>query len=122
MVEKLVEVGILFYFYGKLLSKRQYLVVDLFYIHDLSLAEIGEELGITRQGVYDALKRAEIKLYQYEDRLGLVNKFRNNHNQMEEILKITEEIKALAKKEANSLVIDKINLIENKVAKILKNS
>lgn len=112
----------MFDFYGKLLSKRQYLVVDLFYIHDLSLAEIGEELGITRQGVYDALKRAEIKLYQYEDRLGLVNKFRNNHNQMEEILKITEEIKALAKKEANSLVIDKINLIENKVAKILKNS
>ena len=61
MVEKVVEVGVLFDFYGKLLSARQLSVIELFYIYDLSLAEIGEELNITRQAVYDTLKRADRK-------------------------------------------------------------
>ena len=78
MVEKVVEVGILFDFYGKLLSSRQLGVIELFYIHDLSLAEIGEELDITRQAVYDTLKRAERKLYNYEKNLNLVNDFKKN--------------------------------------------
>lgn len=54
---KIVEIGMLFDFYGKLLSEKQYQVVELYYIHDLSLTEIGEELSITRQGVFDTLKR-----------------------------------------------------------------
>jgi len=55
MVEKLVEVGILFDFYGKLLSEKQYMAIELYYNHDLSLTEIGDELGITKQGVSDIL-------------------------------------------------------------------
>ena len=45
MIEKLVQVGILFDFYGNLLTKKQYLAIDLYYINDLSLAEIGERIG-----------------------------------------------------------------------------
>lgn len=96
MVEKLVEVGILYDFYGKLLSDKQYSAIELYYIHDLSLAEIGEELNITRQGVFDTLKRAENKLYEYEEVLGLVNKFNNRHRDIQNILKITSEIYDIA--------------------------
>lgn len=87
-----MEVGILYDFYGKLLSERQYLAVELYYIHDLSLAEIGEELNITRQSVFDTLKRAENKLYEYEDILGLVEKFNCRHRDIQEILKINNDI------------------------------
>ena len=87
-----MEIGILYDFYGKLLSDRQYLAIELYYIHDLSLAEIGEELNISRQSVFDTLKRAENKLYEYENVLGLVNKFNSRHRDIQEILKINNEI------------------------------
>lgn len=94
MVEKLVQIGILFDFYGKLLSKRQYSIVELFYLQDLSLSEIGEELNITRQGVYDTLKRAEENLYRYEDTLGLAAKFNENHKIIKDILKASRDIRS----------------------------
>lgn len=96
MVEKLVEIGILYDFYGKLLSERQYTAIELYYVHDLSLAEIGEELNITRQSVFDTLKRAESKLYEYENNLGLVSKFKNTNRDIQKILKITNEIYNIA--------------------------
>ncbi|MFA5575781.1 MAG: sigma factor-like helix-turn-helix DNA-binding protein [Tissierellaceae bacterium] len=97
-MEKLVEIGILFDFYGRLLSKRQYLAVEFYYVHDLTLGEIGEELDITRQGVFDTLKRAEQKLYKYETELGLVKKFYDSHESLEEIIMISNEIMDLANK------------------------
>lgn len=96
-MEKLVEIGILFDFYGKLLSERQYLAIELYYLHDLSLGEIGEELNISRQGVYDTLKRAENRLYEYEDTLGLVKKFTFNKEKIKTILKYSHEIESVAK-------------------------
>lgn len=92
MFEKIVEIGILFDFYGKLLSKKQYLCIEQYYIHDLSLAEIGENINISRQGVYDNIKRAEEKLYGYEEKLRLIYRFKNNNKNINEILKIVDEI------------------------------
>lgn len=92
MVEKLVEVGRLFDFYGRLLSDTQYSSIKLYYIYDLSLAEIGEELNITRQGVFDAIKRGEQKLYNYEKKLKLVGKFESNHENIKEIIDYSKEI------------------------------
>jgi hypothetical protein len=86
MFEKVVEIGLLFDFYGKLLSDKQYMVIELYYIHDLSLSEIAEQLNISRQGVYDILKRAEGHLHKYEERLGLVRKFNSNKEKIKEIL------------------------------------
>ncbi|RKD34407.1 YlxM family DNA-binding protein [Thermohalobacter berrensis] len=98
MYEKVVEIGLLFDFYGKLLSERQYIIIEMYYLHDLSLAEIGEQLKISRQGVYDILKRAEDKLYSYEDKLGLVKKFQDNKKKLKKILdyanKVNEELTA----------------------------
>ena len=90
MVEKLVEIGSLFDFYGKLLSEKQYLVIELYYINDLSLTEIGDELGVTRQGIFDLLKRAEQNLYKYEEKLGLVNKFYSKDTNIRNIINISE--------------------------------
>ena len=92
MFEKIVEIGLLFDYYGGLLSEKQYMTIELYYIHDLSLSEIGEQLNISRQGVYDTLKRAENHLYLYEDKLGLVKKFDINRDKIKEILRYTNKI------------------------------
>lgn len=64
----------LFDFYGKLLSPRQYDAFDLYYNEDLSLSELAENLGVTRQGVLDNIRSAEKKLQNYEEKLGLSKK------------------------------------------------
>lgn len=125
MIEKVVEIGILFDFYGKLLSQRQFNIVEMFYIHDLSLAEIGEELKITRQGVYDSLKRSEKKLYEFEESLGLVNEFKQNTLAIKSIIDISKDIltKLNYKNESDTKdILLKIEQIEKTGREILKNS
>lgn len=60
--------------YGKLLTERMLGIIRSYYDYDLSLAEIAENFGITRQAALDAIKQAEIKLIDYESKLGLVEK------------------------------------------------
>lgn len=126
MVEKLVEIGILFDFYGKLLSDRQYSAIELYYIHDLSLGEIGDELNITRQGVFDTLKRGEQKLYEYEEKLNLVKKFYSSHKNIKEIINISQDIiEELDNIEGHNIkekIEEKILLIEKVSNNILNNS
>ena len=122
MVEKLVEIGILFDFYGKLLSDRQYTAIELYYIHDFSLAEIGEETGISRQGVYDTLKRAEQKLYEYENILGLVNKFKKNREKISRIAELAVEIETESEKMNNQIIVEKVGHIKKLARKIIDNS
>lgn len=111
-MEKLVEVGILFDFYGKLLSEKQYQAVELYYIYDLSLAEIGEEMNITRQGVFDTLKRSEQKLYHYEETLGLIRKFVKSKEAIKEILSISKELQKYGQNNKLDIVCNKAHEIE----------
>lgn len=101
MYEKIVEIGLLFDYYGKLLSDRQYSAIELHYIHDLSLSEIGEHLNISRQGVHDILKRAENSLHKYEETLGLVKKFADNKEKLREILIYVKNINENARETEN---------------------
>lgn len=119
IMEKLVEIGILFDFYGKLLSDRQYQAIEYYYIDDLSLSEIGEELHITRQGVFDTLRRAEQKLYHYEEILGLVKKFNNNQDKIREIREISKEIRNLSNEEGLNKISEKAEEIQNIISQIL---
>lgn len=112
-MEKLVEVGILFDFYGKLLSNKQYQAIELYYIHDLSLSEIGEELSITRQGVFDTLKRSEQKLYHYEETLGLVEKFNLSHDTIRKIIVVARELQNYGEKNNDDILYKKAHLIED---------
>lgn len=75
MAEKNLKIGILLDFYRELLSSAQSEALHQYYNEDLSAAEIAENLGITRQGVYENLKRGEELLLGFEEALGLSGKF-----------------------------------------------
>ena len=67
-----VSMTLLFDYYGDLLTEKQRTYFDLYYNQDLSLAEIAEEEGVSRQGVYDALVRTESILRKFEEKTGFV--------------------------------------------------
>lgn len=77
MIRKPLEMSLLFDFYGEMLTEKQRELFDLYYNEDLSLAEIAEIAGITRQGVRDGIKRAEHTLGEMEHKLGLVARYGN---------------------------------------------
>ena len=76
MFEKNLNIGYLLDFYGDLLSDRKRSVMDMYYNEDLSLAEIASEIGISRQGVHDLIKKSEDELRFYEEKLGLAARLR----------------------------------------------
>ncbi len=88
MFEKNLEIGFLLDFYGDVLSERKRTVLDYYYNDDLSLAEIAEEIGISRQGVRELIKKAEDELLFYEEKLGLAKRFRATEEQAERLLNL----------------------------------
>ena len=74
MFEKNLNMGYLLVFSGEVLSEKKRNVLDWYYNGDLSLSEIAEEIGISRQGVRDIIKKTEEELLFYEERLGLAGK------------------------------------------------
>ena len=86
MLQKTVEISVLYDFYNQLLTEKQRDIVDLYYNQDLSLGEIAEEFNISRQAVYDMLKRTEKLLYQYEEKIGFVNLLKIKNKKILEIL------------------------------------
>ena len=93
-MEKNVKVALLFDFYRNMLTARQAESIDLYYNEDLSLAEISEHMGITRQGVRDNIKRAENTLFDTEDRLGLASRFLKIKSDLLKIDDIIRDIEA----------------------------
>ena len=92
---KNMEIALLFDFYGDMLTDKQRDVVELYYNDDLSLAEIAENEGITRQGVRDSIKRAESQLLEIEERLGLARRFREMREGLDSIRDAAREIQEL---------------------------
>ena len=76
MFEKDLKKAYLLDFYGEVLTERKKEVLDMYYNEDLSLAEIAEQIGISRQGVRDLIKKAEDELLFLENKLGLAKKMR----------------------------------------------
>lgn len=75
--EEIVELSLLFDFYGEMLGDHKKKIFEDYVLNDLSLAEIAEEEGISRQGVHDIVKRCTKQLKEYEATLHLVEKFQN---------------------------------------------
>ena len=84
-MEKFVEQTLLYDFYGELLTERQQLVYESVVLEDYSLSEVAEDLGISRQGVHDMIKRCNHTLEEYESRLHLVEKFLCIRKQVQKI-------------------------------------
>ena len=91
-MEKNIEISILNEIYGKLLTKKQYEIIDNYYNQDLSLTEIAENNEITRQAVRDILKKGEKKLYEYEKQIHFMKKTQKQQKKLDIILKQIEKI------------------------------
>ena len=94
MYEKNLNIGYLLDFYGEVLSDRKRSVLDMYYNEDFSLAEISEEIGISRQGVRDLIKKAEEELCFFENKLGLSKKMTSLAQDVEKILTLARNEKA----------------------------
>ena len=92
MFSKDMHVSLLLDFYGDILPERRYEMTSLYYNDDLSLSEIAENEGITRQGVRDSIKRAEAQLLEMEERLGLAKRFREMRDGFEAIRAAAQDI------------------------------
>ena len=90
MFEKNLEINYLLDFYGEVLSERKRDILEMYYNEDLSLAEIATDIGISRQGVRDIIKKSEDELIYLEEKLGLLKKFRSLQKKADEILKDIE--------------------------------
>ena len=91
---KNLEIALLLDFYGEMLTEKQRDMVHYYYNDDLSLAEIAENEGITRQGVRDSIKRAEAQMLEMEERLGLYRRFRLICDDAQQIVELAEAIRA----------------------------
>lgn len=87
-MEKFVEQTLLYDFYGELLTERQQQVYESVVLEDYSLSEVAEDLGISRQGVHDMIKRCNHTLEEYESRLHLVEKFLCIRKQVQKIMEL----------------------------------
>lgn len=100
---KELEIGVLLDYYGSLLTPTQQHVARLYYDEDLSLAEIAEHLGITRQGVYDNIHRTTKILRDFEEALGLMAKSRREREIAEEICLLCDGLSCAGRSEINDL-------------------
>jgi len=91
-MDELYMISLLLDYYGQMVTKRQFEILDLHYNNDYSFGEISEELNISRQGVYDNIKRGKAALFELEQKLGLIGRFNRQKEKASEILKILEEI------------------------------
>lgn len=91
-MEKIFEQGMLYDFYGELLTEHQQKIYEDAVYNDMSLGEIAEEAGISRQGVHDLIKRCDRILCGYEEKLHLVERFTEAKKTVGDILTLTDEV------------------------------
>jgi hypothetical protein len=106
-MEKNVKVSLLCQIYGKLLTDKQFNVLNDYYNNDYSLSEIAENYSITRQAVRDNIMKGEAKLFEYEEKLGIMKRTLNQEQRIEKILSEISKIQT--------------NSSDKKIASILEN-
>ncbi|MEL7646721.1 MAG: YlxM family DNA-binding protein [Sedimentibacter sp.] len=113
MSEKNLIYSILYDYYGDLLKDNQSNIIDLYYNQDLSLSEIAEDMNISRQGVHDALKKAEKSLMEYEDKMKLHYKYDTYQKAAENIIKLCSTIDDVKYKDTVDYIIKEAGKIIN---------
>ena len=96
MKHNALEMTLLLDFYGELLTEKQRTCFDLYYNQDLSLGEIAQEAGISRQGVHDSLARAEAALLELEQKLGCVARARSQQRALKTIRQAAEQLRQIS--------------------------
>ena len=95
-MEKIVEQSLLFDFYGELLTDHQKSVYQDAVFNDMSLSEVADCYGISRQGAFDLLKRCDRIMQGYETKLHLIERFSNAKNRLHEIQQLLEDTSSLS--------------------------
>ena len=110
-MEEKIEQAYLYDFYGELLNEHQRRIYEDFIFNDLSLGEIANEEGISRQGVHDMIKRCTKALEGYEEKLHLIQKFQSAKNKVEQIRSLTKEFH----QNQNEAIMEEIDQISNQI-------
>ena len=120
MKNQAYRMALLFDFYGDLLTERQKEFYDLYYNEDLSLAEIAENYGISRQGVRDVIVRAEAAMTEIEDKTHIIRRFKQTQKEVAAIEAAADRLlKAVNERNYNDAMLDEIaNLIKANAAKL----
>ena len=113
-MEKIVEQGLLYDFYGELLTEPQRHIYEDVVFNDMSLSEIAEEQGISRQGVHDLVKRCDKILSGYEEKLKLIQKFNQTKKMVEEI----KELAGAYKESKEEALIDRIEALSEEIGRL----
>jgi len=122
MLEKTVEISVLYDFYNQLLTEKQKNIVDLYYNQDLSLGEIADEFDVSRQAVYDMLKRTERLLYQYEEKLNFIRLIDIKNKKISDILNSVISLEnELASISSSEKLTKQIFYIKEELYKFLNN-
>jgi predicted DNA-binding protein YlxM (UPF0122 family) len=100
ILKERTELSLLFDFYSELLDEHKKDIFGEYIMNDLSLAEISENEGISRQGVHDIVKRTSLQLREYEEKLGLVKKFRELQQLSRKIDSVADGLLAYGNEEA----------------------
>ena len=117
MKNQTFRMTMLFDLYGELLTERQKEFYELYYDEDLSLAEIAENYGISRQGVRDVIVRAEAYMTEIEDKTGLVKRFMQMTPHLERIGEAADALRKLNYRQYEDSRIDElVTVIENETA------
>ncbi len=114
-MDERTEIAILLDFYGQLLTSRQFEILDLHYNSDCSLGEIAGQLNISRQGVYDGVKKGKEALRQFEDKLGLVKRFSKHEQTLRRVLESLKSMQAAKTGSAEAMLLDRCVQDLNKV-------
>lgn len=92
-MERIVEQAFLYDFYGELLTEHQRQVYEDFVLNNLSLSEIAQDMGVSRQGIHDMIRRCDKVLEGYESKLHLVEKFMDTGRKVKKIQKLLDDMK-----------------------------
>lgn len=106
-MEEKIKISMLCQIYGKLLTEKQYELLDDYYNKDLSLSEIAENNNITRQAVRDNLKKGEAKLFEYEEKLEIMKKVSFQEKTIKELESEIKKLEIDSKTQKN--ILDKLN-------------
>lgn len=111
-MDRKVEISLLCQIYGKLLTEKQLNILDNYYNLDLSLSEIAENENITRQAVRDIMKKGENKLFEFEEKLGIMKK---TQRQEEKIADILSELTKIQTKFTDEQIAEILEHIKNEL-------
>ena len=115
-MEKKIEISILLDLYAKLLTEKQYDFLNDYYNNDLSLAEIAENYGITRQAARDNIKKGENKLFEYEEKLKIMKTALNTEKK---IAKILSQITTIKTQYTDEKIAEILENIKNELSQIV---